>query len=448
MALNNSFDIYLQPKIPINVSGKLTEKTYYYSIFLIFAVGFLIVNYKPIEIVNDSLEYLNISINRSAGYPIFLHIIKTIFGSYFDPATKAIQYLLGVSGIYFFISTLKKHLNLDCIWLILLTFVLIIPYLYNQTLANVFLSEALSYPLYLTTTALFLNATISNRFKPLIISLPFLFLLIQTRSQFLFLVPIAIGILIWMFIVQKKLNNSWLLILFFIFPLLTSLGDKTYHKLVHGYFVNTPWTGIHLMTPAFFVSDAEDFSIYKSKDEQEFYKKTFSELAKKNLNIHSFQASSNKKDEVVVYTENYSEIANSTILPIGTDHVDQELSNEKKLISVDRMTKRMSIPLIINNFRPWLKLYIKNLTQAFGNAKYTLLLIIIMLFSFIKVLKTNIVEYRVIFIISMLSLLNVVLVSIGMHTLKRFTFYNDWVFFLIIFSLINSSTFNSLKPCK
>ena len=117
---------------------------------------------------------------------------------------------------------------------------------------------------------------------------------------------------------------------------------------------------------------------------------------------------------------------------------DSLKTNDEKLIEVDLLTKQMSIPLILDNFKPWLKLYIKNFVYAFGNAKYTLLLFIILIFSFIKALKTNDMEYKIILFISLLSIGNVALVSIGMHTLKRFTFYNDWVLFLIFFILISS----------
>ncbi|MDW5288847.1 hypothetical protein [Formosa sp. PL04] len=429
------------------MSIKLTEKLFNYTIISSFLAGFIIVINNPIQIVNDSEGYLNMVITRSASYPIFLQIIRTLFGSYFNTATIILQYILGVGSIYVFISTLKKYYKLELIWLILLNVILLIPYLYNHKLANVFLSEALAYPLYLITISLFLKSILTSKIKPIIIALPILLILIQTRSQFLFLVPIAIGILLWFWYQQKKLENKWLLALLLVFPILSGLTDKTYHKIAHNHFVSTPWTGIHLLTPAFFVADSEDFTIYKSKVEQDLFRKIYSDLAEKHLNINEFESESNITDELPIYVEYYADIANFTILPAGMQFADSSKTNDEKLIEVDLLTKQMSTPLILNNFKPWLKLYFKNFVYAFGNAKYALLLFIILIFSFIKGLKTNAIEYKIILFISLLSIGNVALISIGMHTLKRFTFYNDWVFFLIFFILISAKNLaNKPKP--
>ncbi|WP_159021434.1 hypothetical protein [Formosa sp. L2A11] len=425
---------------------KLSEKSFLISILCTFLIGFGIVLNRPITLSNDSEGYLNMVITRSASYPIFLDIMRSLFGSLFNIATITIQYLLGISAIYYCISTLKKHSKLETVWLLLLNVILLIPYLYNHKLANVFLSEALAYPLYLITVSLFLKSIFLSKVKPIVIALPVLLVLIQTRSQFLFLIPIAIGILLWFWFEKKKLDHKWVLVLLILFPIISTVTDKTYHKLAHHHFVSTPWTGIHLLTPAFFVADAEDYTIYDSKIEQEFYKKTYLSLAEKHLNIHEFNTESNHTDALAIYVEHYPDIANYTILPTGLQLVDTLKTNDEKLIAVDQLTKSMSIPLVLNNFKPWLKLYIKNFTYAFGNAKYTLLLFIILIFSFIKSIKTKQIAYKLILFVSLLSLLNVALISIGMHTLKRFTFYNDWVLFLIVFILISSE--NSVNKSK
>ncbi|PNW27396.1 hypothetical protein BKP44_13270 [Formosa algae] len=405
-----------------------------------FLLGFIVVINRPITMSNDSEGYLNMYINRSATYPLFLSILRFIFGSLFNIASIIIQYILGVAAIHYFISTLKKHANLDVIWLMLLNLILLVPYLYNHKLANVFLSEALAYPLYLFAIGLFLKGIFTTTVKPIVMALPILLVLIQTRSQFLFLIPIGIGILLWFWYETKTLKHKWLLAVFILFPIITTITDKTYHKIVHHHFVSTPWTGIHLLTPAFFVADKDDYTIYESKTEQDFYKQTYSELAKKHLNIHEFDTIPDHTDELAVYVEHYAEIANHTILPVGLQLTDALKTHDEKLIEVDQLTKSMSVPLVLNNFKPWLKLYFKNFTYAFGNAKYALLLVIILIFSAMKSITTKDMTYKIILFISLLSILNVALISLGMHTLKRFTFYNDWVLFLIVFILIQAKT--------
>ncbi|WP_141675555.1 hypothetical protein [Formosa haliotis] len=402
---------------------------------------------KPIILMPDSEGYLNMDLYRSAGYPLFIFLIHSVFGSFFNLATIIIQYTLGVTAITFFISTLKKQTSLHYIWLILLNGILLIPYVYNHKLSNVILSEALAYPLYLIVVSFFIQSLFQTKVKPILLSLPFLLMLIQTRSQFLFLVPIAIGLLLWVWFKHKTFNNKWLLIVLVLFPFICGFTDKAFHKIVHGYFVSTPWTGIHLLTPAFFVADNTDFSLFTTEIEQTFYKNTYADLAEKHLNIHEFDAELNHTDELATYIADYAEIANFTILPNGITQFPDSLTDDEKLIEVDQLTKQMALPLVLDNFKPWLRLYIKNFVYAFGNAKYVLLLFILIFWSAISCYKSYKPEHALIFFIAVLSFSNVALIATGMHTIKRFTFYNDWVLFLIIFLLINTkNTFNkSLK---
>ncbi|WP_303316217.1 hypothetical protein Q4Q34_12470 [Flavivirga abyssicola] len=420
----------------MTVPFKITEKQSRYIFILFFLVAFILVIGKPMRMASDSQSYLTIDIMRSAGYPLFLTVIKYIFGSYFNLATLIIQFGLGTFSIYFFIMSLKKNYKLNLIWYIILTLILLVPYIYNHHLANSFLSEALSYPLYLISVTHFLISIITSRTKSLIISLPILFILILTRNQFLILIPVAICIFLWISIKQKELKSKWLLIVLIAFPFITSIADKTYHKIVHGFYVNTPWTGIHLITPAFFVSDADDYLLFDSEKEQTYFKNVYKSLYIQNLNINNLEDS---KEAILVYIDNYSRIANATIFSVARKSLEKSLTYNQKVIAIDKLTKSMTLNLIQNNFALWFKIYIQNFIHGFGNAKYTLLLLVIFIYSFLKLIKTNSISYKIIFLVLFLTFLNTALVSIGMHTKKRFLFYNDWVFFLIIFILFKTS---------
>lgn len=421
-------------------NNKVTEKHFKYIIFSIFLIVFILIIRKPVENVSDSDGYLDMVIFRSAGYPVFLSIIKNIFGSYFNFATLILQYLLGMFSIYFFIFSLRKHFKLNMIWYLLLTLILITPYIYNHHLANVFLSEALSYPLYLICVTFFLTSILTFKINPLIFSLPILFIIILTRSQFLFLIPIGIFILFWISYRKKMLKtNLWLFIIFICFPIITSMADKTYHMLKHGYFVNTPWTGICLITPAFFVADQNDYKIFNSKENQLFFNDVYSKLINKHLNIYYLDPKEKENDEIETYIERYSEIANFTVLSSGIKLSKPNLTDDQKIIAVDVLTKEMAIPLIFDNFYSWLKIYIKNFVHAFGNSKYALLFIIILIYSFFLIIKNPTKSIKIIFIISLLTVSNIALISMGIHTIKRFTFYNDWVLFLIFFILLETA---------
>ncbi|MFD2542156.1 hypothetical protein ACFSSB_07490 [Lacinutrix gracilariae] len=415
---------------------KVTEKQFKYIIISILIAVFLFVVNKPILTFKDSSGYLNMIILRSAGYPIFLYVLKKTFGAYFNLAIIILQFTFGAYAIRFLIYSLKKQYSLNNLWYILLLIILLIPYVYNQNLANVILSESLTYPLYLICTAFFITAFLEKKAKHLVLSLPVLLLLILTRSQFLFLIPVAIIILLYNSFTNKKFQNKGLLLLLIAFPFITSLLDKTYHKIVHNEFVNTPWTGIHLITPAFYVSDKEDYAIFDSEEEQLFFKNTYADLYVKHLTTNNLLDEKYSGNDISTYINKYPEIANSTIFISGKKTYNNTVNEDKQLIAIDRLTKKMTVPLILNNFKKWISIYVKNFVHAFGNAKYTLLFFVLLIFSLYQTKKES-KGYKIICLLTLLTLSNVALVSIGMHTIKRFTFYNDWVIFLVIFILFN-----------
>lgn len=416
----------------------MTEKRFKYILIAILCSVFIAVINKPIEIYPDSEGYLNMDIYRSAGYPIFLWIIKQISTSHLDIITIIAQITIGLCAIYLFITRLKKQLNLHPFWLLFLSLIIATPYVYSHHLANNYLSEALTYPLYLVVVICFLEGLLTGKVKKLWISVPFLIALILTRSQFLFMVPVAILILSWLSFDQKKIKHHlWISLAFILLPIITSLLDKTYHQLKHGYFVSTPWTGIHLITPVFYVADEVDYQLYTSEEEQVFFKSIFTKLYSNNLNVNNLNADG-QYDEAGFYISNYSEIANSTIYDYGKELVGLELNEDQKFIALDKLTKKMTLPLVLDNFGSWFKLYVKNAISAFGNAKYTAIYIILLLFGFVGLFKKGFNDYKIISLFLLLALGNVALVAIGMHTIKRFTFYNDWVLFLILFILIDA----------
>lgn len=421
----------------MTINYYMTEKHFKYILLSILVIVFVVAINNPVEVFPDSEGYLNMEIYRSAGYPVFLWILKSISGSYLDLATIFVQLLIGMFAIYSFVSRLKKLLVLHPFWYLLLTLIIAIPYVHNHQVGNSYLSEALTYPLYLLVTIGFLESVVTQSIRKIWLSLPILLVLIITRSQFLFMVPIAILIIIWISLEQKTFKkNTWLFLVLLAFPILTSILDKGYHQLKHGHFVNTPWTGIHLLTPAFYVADENDYSLYDNPEQIQFFKYIYVELNRKNLNIHNLDQEG-QVDETAFYIEHFSEIANHTIFDSGKVLVGTNLSTDEQYISVDKLTKKMSFPLILDNIEPWSKIYIKNSIHAFGNSRYALLYLIIFIFGIVGVLKTERVEYRLITLLSLFTFGNVALVAIGMHTIKRFTFYNDWVLFFILFILMD-----------
>lgn len=417
---------------------KLSNKQRNIFIGILFLVTFIAVLRKPTNYFPDSTGYLNMMINRTPGYPIFLEFIQLIFGSNFDIALRFIQTAIGCFSVYFFIRKIRSVELLNNFYCCCLSLVLLLPFLVDMRIGNNVLSEAISYSLYLLVVGYFITFFISKNKVELYYALPILGLLLITRYQFIYLIPVAFLMILWINFKEKQWKNYRLImVLLLCLPILTSLIDRTYHKVVHNHFVSTPWTGMNIITAPFYVSNVDDEAIFTDPLEKQFFQNTYKDLARKKLNIHHLERRVNQ-NKTMVYVQEFANITMGPIFKNGNAVLDQSLSEDEKYIALEKMTTSMSKPLILDNFKEWIKLYIGNLIHGFGGIKQVVLYLFILLCSFIGILKYNTKTYKSLLLVSILLISNLVLVAVGMHAIIRFTFYNDWVLFLTIFILLNS----------
>lgn len=374
-------------------------------------------------------------INRSPVYPIFLNFLKSIFVNNFDIWVILFQILLIIFSIDYLVKKIKNFLLLNPFLLILLIIVLISPCIYSLNIANRFLSEAIAYPLYLLIVSHFLSAYIKDNTKHLLYAFPILFILILTRNQFIFLIPIALLIVLLISFKNKThKKNWWFYALFILTPLLTNITDKFYHNYKHDYFGVTPWTGVHISSSAFFVSDKQDSSIFINEKEKDFFNSIFEVLEQKKLNINYIDE--DNQDETAYFLKHFNHITNFTLSDQGKNMMGDSLSENEKYVALDILTKKMAPKLIKDNFSFWLKVYLKNFINAFGNIKYTFIYFIILIFCLIHLKNSNTNKVKFFFLGILLTLSNVAIICIGSETIPRLTFYNDWILFLIIFILL------------
>lgn len=405
---------------------------------ILFLITFVIVLRNPIEYFPDSTGYVNMHIIRAPGYPLFLQFMQTLFGTGFELATVIFQTIFGCFSIYFFIHKLRSHQLINDFFSVCFGIVLLFPFVSGLKIANNILSEAISYSLYLIIIANFIAFFLSKNKKELFYALPLLGLLLITRYQFVYLIPLALLLIFWVSFKKREFKQYTILIgSFLVLPLITSLVDKTYHKIVHDHFVSTPWTGMNIITPIFFVADVEDEAIFESEQEKEFFNKTYKDLAAEKMNINHLELAPNETP-TLFYISNFARITMGPIFKNGNAVLDSTLSENEKYIALDKMTSNMVKPLALDNFSKWKRIFVRNMLFAFGGIKQAFLYFLIALCSFLVLFKRDQKESKVLLIISLAFIANIILVAIGMHAVVRFTFYNDWVLFLTILILLNS----------
>lgn len=408
------------------------------AIGILFLITIIWVLRHPAVSFPDSEGYLNLHIIRTPGYPLFLQLIQTIFGSAYEFGIVLVQILFGCFSVYYFIHKLRSNQILNEFFSVCFAIVLLLPFVTGLKIANNILTESISYSLYLIIVAKFISFFISKQVKELYYSLPIVALLLITRYQFIYLIPVGLGIIFWISYQQKSFRKHAIAIVLLItLPLITSLLDRTYHKVVHGHFVSTPWTGMNLITAAFFVSDAEDEALFEDPVEKEFFQNTHNSLMAQQMNVNNLDIA-DYAAPTQFYINRFADITMGPIFFNGNAVLEASLTKVERFIALDAMTTKMTKPLIQDNFSKWTGIYIKNAIHGFGGINNVFLYMLIALISLMVLLKRDQKEYKVLGLISLCAIANVLIVAIGMHAVIRFTFYNDWVLFLTIFVLLNS----------
>lgn len=381
----------------------------------------------------DSLGYLKMELFRSCGYPFFIAINQFLFGEIFISTLIFFQFLATLLASLFLARSIRESVKLNK-WLAIILFVgLLLPIFSGIKSANLILSEAIAYPLYLFIIGNVVLGINLKQNKNFYFSFILTFILILVRGQFLFLIPIllfAVFLTYDKFILNKK--NLFLIISIIAIPFLAVSTDVIFHKLRHNQAVTTPWTGIQIVTIPFFVSDKDDYLIFENKDQQEYFKFIYNKLEQKKLLLNQIPKN---RDKIDFFFKNYCNISNFTINDDGVKFFNEKLSDEEKIVRNDKMTSSITIKLIKNNFSKWITIYKNNIIVGFGEVKDLFLILILLLLSFLFLFHRKQFALKFIIFLSFLTIGNIFLVAIAEAVIKRYTFYNNWIVIAIVLVL-------------
>lgn len=412
----------------------------FYFIIIIITVFFVSINETSIK--PDSEGYLNASIIRSFGYPFFIKIHSFLFASSYLTVIKYSQLFLILGSSLLFIKTIQKYIITNKIYLFLLFITLLLPIFFETKIANSVLSEGISYSLYLLFLSFFFTIIFSKevKVKHYILGSLILFLLINSRGQFLFLIPLLLIVLVLKHY-KTRLQLKKLLTLFVLIitiPILSVLSDKFYHKVVHNHFVSTPWTGIQLAALPMFISQQNDSILFNNEVEKKYFLHIYKKLEEEKLLLSQLKE---EDYDFAFYYENYTTICNKTLSNYGElFFVNEPLTI--KVIKNDKITAKVALVLFKKHYIKWTVFVFKNLYNGFYSISNLLLLVFLILISFFNYLKTKKKLFLILLIFGLLIFFNLLLISIVEPIIGRYIFYNNWVLFVIIAYLLEKSTLN------
>jgi len=239
--------------------------------------------------------------------------------------------------------------------------------------------------------------------------------------------------------IQSKFNRAILILIgvLIVMPFISGLTEKVYNKAVYDHFERTPFSNVSLIAPAFYVANENSHELFKTEEQKTFFKEVYATLD--SLNLSKAKVEESGSESYLVFHANYSKVCNLSIHETGTLHFEKQgLDKNQQLIAVNDLCGEMVLPLIKENFKDWLRLYIDNLKNAFGSGKQLLLFLMLLVASLVFIFNQNETSIaKFIFTLVLVVFANMTIVPFAVHSIKRYLFYTDWVFFAILILLMS-----------
>lgn len=382
----------------------------------------------------DTNTYFRLHFYRFPGYGIFLRIFDLLFGSFFDFAVVAFQLAFGFVSIHLLSTNLKQFLKLGHVVYFLLLAILIFPYFPPLLVGNNLSSEGLSYPLYLLLITFALDFLFREKYSRIIhLSVVFV-LLCLTRGQFIIVAPI----LAFIYILKErkrtvKKTRLYFLVVLLLLPFAAQGLDRTYHKLVHGFFVTTPFSYVNALTLPLYVSDSTDAEQLKTLAEKELFLNTYKAID--SMGLLSSKVSGGARAKYGVFHNNFPWICNRNFhVPAMHYFEDKAKVVGENVILTEKAAKEMIPILVKNNFKEYISLYLEGIFHGFKGILVSVSVFLLLLYSLANTLKKWSVANGFLLMALLLIVSNAMIVAFASHSIMRYLFYN--YFFAVLVGIV------------
>jgi O-antigen ligase len=380
---------------------------------------------------------------RQLGYVLFLKSFSFVFGSYFDSVVVFVHTVFSLFSVYYFFKKVALIFFLNKVHQIVLLAILLFPFFPPLSIANNLCSEGLGYGLYLLFVAIGLDLIFNNNQKHLKYYFIVYLALVTMRGQFFFSTLIFAGVY---FLIHRKTilkrQHVFSLIALCGIMAISSVIERSYHKLKDGFFKPTPLGFVSASTAPIYVSDVTDYSLIENTDYREILKISYDTLVKKELLL---KPNRSPKEDYLFFHENLPKICNQTVLQQAVNYYSEgnlpkDLTDQQVLsypyFESEAACKVFTFTLIEDNFKEWIQLFYTNITFGFYSPVLFLFVVFIFFFSLIRTFFSNKKNYAILFLLSSLILSNVLFIAFASHSIMRYLFYNYALLFLLFISTL------------
>ncbi len=389
----------------------------------------------------DTNFYLSGFTNVQPAYTIFLFLIRKLSGSFFKEVTILIQLIYCYSAIVYFLNTIKDKFKFKFYINILLFLIITHPIYGDYSMCNKLVTESMAFSFFLLMLTVSINWYFLKRNLYMFLVVVFLVLLQLTRAQFL---SISIALVLFVFYVwnfKELKRNIGLFFLIISVPLISGLLEKSIYGVVHKHYTSRQLGNVSVATLPFYLSEFEDFKLMPDNESKEFFLCAYTELEKKKLLASQLPLNSNFSEIHGYFFDNFPKIMNQTVQYEAKMMYDGEEQSFSVIYeNATRIIGKTIKPLFLARPLKWFKVFYENLAFAYFSIIPVVLLLLFVVFLFLKRNKSILKYQSLLYFFSLLVLGNLFLISISTHTIRRFFMYFDVVIALIVILVLCNNT--------
>ncbi len=413
-----------------------------FIVFIIFSVPTIIYVLSIGPIIDfDTIAYSKMRLKLLPVFPVLYRCILEFFGNELGNHIIQIIYIIfTLPIIHWFSFELKKAFKLKTYVQVLILISLYLPiYLqYELLILNYIGTEGLSFGLYMLIVISIYKGFIKRIQKYIWISILLLFVMNLLRGQFKFIFPLLI---VYEFIYQFKLKKLSIPIFCLLIgtPILASLCDASYHKLVHKEYTTTPFSYISLNAIPMFVSNESDKNLISDEETKALFVFLNKRLHEKKAHIDFYQTL--PLDSIYQkYYNNAPVVLNQTIHTEGTRYlIDHKNYSPVKAEIVDNKHQKRLLPILIQqNFISWFSIVILNFKSCFGSWVFIIICMATFIWlSFQFLFKNFNTTIAFLWFLIAIVFANALTISIAGRALPRYVFYNYWLIPFVVGYIID-----------
>lgn len=403
--------------------------------FLFFLLSFLIIIFfynKGPAYFPDSQAYINNAITDLPLYPLIIDIFTYLFT--YNPMNKLVGFQVGLVllSIYYLIYILEKNYKLNIFIKLIMTVLLLFPLM---KMGNYILTEVIGYALSIFFFTFLIKSILENKLNFLMFLC--LCLLVLLRPQFKL---VYIFIFIYFFIEYIFFDRKIQIFVISVFSLIAiyfsaNIIVHSYNKYYNGVNSDIKFGGTNYITTQLYIANKNDYKYIKEKELQNKLKIVLfnidkDRLSSKYFNIRCHFALSMTK------IRNYfkKEFSDSTTL--------------EKYGYIDDVSKHIAFELLKHNFIKYIKYILRKPYDTTGLS--IIFILIILLSGFYGMIKNKEKIFKLVFYISLFSLMNNFLIYAIARFQMRYLIYSDFILLsvLVLFFYVLIEKFDNKETLK